>query len=56
MVKRLPVSPHLSYAQMLAREIFRGKRELKDVESELKSRHGGWRVFYAVVRALKRMR
>lgn len=53
--KNIPISQP-SYAQMLAREIFQKRRTLKEVESELKSSHRGWRVYYAVVRALNRMR
>ncbi len=46
----------LTYAQLLAVEIASNRKRLKDVEGELKSRHGGWRTYYAVVRALKRMK
>jgi hypothetical protein len=43
----------LTYAQYIAVDIVKGRRSLRSVEIELKSRHAGWRVYYAVVRALK---
>ena len=44
----------LNYYQLLALEIFHGKRTLREIEIELKSSHDGWKTYFAVERALKR--
>lgn len=45
----------LNYHQLLALEISHGKYTLRELEIELKSTQGGWKTYFAVERALKRL-
>jgi len=45
----------LSYAELLALEVIKKRRTLKEIEIQIKG-YRSWKTFYAVLRAYKKMK